>query len=206
MVPADRLNWLINELSDMVLKTSKENLVVPEGMSSATDFMLSMYSDAIKMFAADETCSVIINKLIDFAKEDKISMALTKISEPDVSVLENFAENATTEDQVKLWQLLTLVIPDGNPNAYAYMMLAENVADTNLEAGTKMYDFLLTLFPHHPLILMNAAECFFDAEQPEKAVKSLTHAKELCEKEPSNNIFQELLPEINTLLNAITEE
>jgi hypothetical protein len=107
---------------------------------------------------------------------------------------------------MKLWQFLTLIIPNGNPNVYAYMMLAEYVSDANLDAGVKMYDFLLTIFPDHPLMLMSASECFFDAEQAPKATKFLKHAKEICEADTTNEAFNELLPEINTMLDMVTAE
>ncbi|MDR1458015.1 MAG: hypothetical protein LBI37_00590 [Puniceicoccales bacterium] len=206
MISEKDIDELTNKLSDMMLTTAREDLVVPDNMSNMTNFMIPMYTEAIKAFAANEACAKVLKKLLDFTKTDTMSMALTKVSEYDVAILEDFAENADSAVQIKLWQFLTLVIPEGNPNAYAYMMLAEHISDSNLDAGVKMYDFLLTIFPDHPLMLMSASECFFDSNQSEKAIKFLKHAKEICEKDPSNETVQELLPEIDTLLKTIADE
>ncbi|MDR0351214.1 MAG: hypothetical protein LBH49_01010 [Puniceicoccales bacterium] len=206
MIQEEELNELIGKITDMVLTSTKEDLVIPENLDNMTDLIIPMYVEAIKIFASDEACAGILKKLLDFSKDNSMNMALTKVSNEDVAILENFTENADSSVQIKLWQFLTLVIPDGNPNSYVYMMLAEHISDTNLDAGVKMYDFLLTIFPDHPLILLTASECFFDADQSEKAIKSLKHAKEICEKDTSNEALNEILPEIDTLLETIAVE
>jgi hypothetical protein len=84
-------------------------------------------------------------------QENGIEAAVQTLSEEDITAIEWEAEalmrEGNTELSGKLFQWLTLFSSNGDPNLYAFLMLAEDMASRDLAVVAKFYDFLVKLFP-----------------------------------------------------------
>jgi hypothetical protein len=65
----------------------------------------------------------------------------------------------------------------------------------------------LNVFPDNPSILFSAAKCYYETERPKRALRVLSHAKEICERHSeSNPEFKEFLDLISPEFLKIQEE
>ncbi|MDR2420132.1 MAG: hypothetical protein LBD40_02330 [Puniceicoccales bacterium] len=143
----------------------------------------SSYQEALEYLLKKEELRPIGLKVLQTLEEKGIADALQVLSDEDTSAVEREAEmlmqRGKAELSGKLFQLLTLFLNDGNCNLYAYMMLAEDVANRDLATASKIYDFLVNLFPDNPVLLLSAAECHKDAQQFSSALSFLEKADQL---------------------------
>ncbi|MDR2377158.1 MAG: hypothetical protein LBD54_00125 [Puniceicoccales bacterium] len=150
-------------------------------------------------------------KIFQVLEKEGLEAALQSLSDEEVSALEQEAEALLQQGQAelsgKLFQWLALFSSDGQPNLYAYVMLAEDVANEDIEAAAKIYDFLIHLFPKNPVLLLSAAECHRDAQHFERALSLLAEAEQAylgLGKE--TELMGETLGEIHELTAAVQKQ
>jgi tetratricopeptide (TPR) repeat protein len=143
----------------------------------------SSYREALEYLLKKKELQPIGFKILQALEEKGIEAALQILSDEDISAIEREAEMLMQQGKAelsgKLFQLLTLFLNDGNCNLYAYMMLAEDVANRDITTASKIYDFLVNFFPDNPVLLLSAAECHKDAQQFSSALSFLEKADHL---------------------------
>ena len=157
-----------------------------EGVPSLQDIMQqsqSSYQEALEYLLKKKELQSIGLKILQTLEEKGIEATLQILSDEDTSAVEREAEMLMQQGKAelsgKLFQLLTLFLNDCNCNLYAYMMLAEDVANRDLATASKIYDLLVNLFPDNPVLLLSAAECHKDAQQFSSALSFLEKADQL---------------------------
>lgn len=179
--------------------------------SPSSEQIMSAYNDALNLILSDEKNLPIIDKLFSQALEKGMQQAFSLMTEEELFTLGKFGEyyfNAgKSKEASKIFQFLTLFCPSTQPHPYPYVMLGESLADINIQAGIEIYDFILYIFPDNPLVLLSAANCYYQGKLPRRALRILQHAQEVCNKHRDETPeFQEFLDQINPKIKALTEE
>jgi tetratricopeptide (TPR) repeat protein len=169
------------------------------------------YRDAWQHLLRQEEFQSIGLKIFQVLEREGIEAALQSLSEEEVSALEQEAEALLQQGKAelsgKLFQWLSLFSNDGQPNLYAYVMLAEDLANEDIGAAAKIYDFLINLFPKNPILLLSAAECHRDAQHFERALSLLNEAEQsYLDLGKETESMGETLGEIRELAAAVQKQ
>jgi tetratricopeptide (TPR) repeat protein len=207
-----KIDQFCKKLEVMAREVSGNELgLMPQFSQSGMPLLGMLYRAALGLYATDSDCLGVLERIFSMAEGQNLQQVLTEVSEDEVQILGNFAEQFIASGKVKeaiqLFQFLVLLSPGGIPNPYAYLRLAETLSLLNIDTGAQIYDFILNVFPDNPPILLSAGRCYYENERPKRALRVLTHAKEICERHcGSNPEFQELLDLVNLELGKIQGE
>ncbi|MDR0445044.1 MAG: hypothetical protein LBG98_02035 [Puniceicoccales bacterium] len=169
----------------------------------------SVYQNALQYLFQKEALRPLCLKIFQSLAQKGIESALKVLSDEDTGLIEREAEGLMQQGKSELsgtlFQLLTLFSHDDNPNLYAYMMLAEDVANEDLETASKIYDFLINLFPENPALLLSAAECYKDIKQFKHSLSLLEKAEQLCLEFQENTHSDTIHEMLENIQEAIVE-
>ncbi|MDR2200802.1 MAG: hypothetical protein LBN94_01695 [Puniceicoccales bacterium] len=212
----EKIDQFCQKIAAMVeeLTTHDFNLTAQTSATS-TPILTMVYKSALELYSSDPACLKILERLFKAAENLNLQDVFTSVDEEEVRVLGKFAETFMNSGKLseasKLFQFLTLLCPKSRPNPYTYARLAETFSALNVDMGSKMYDFILNVFPDNPPILLSAAKHFYENEQPKRALRILTHAQEICERHSDEGSeFRECLqiiaPQILRIRGEIEEK
>ncbi|MDR1434982.1 MAG: hypothetical protein LBI77_01085 [Puniceicoccales bacterium] len=208
----EKINQFCQKIEVMAREISINNLDFAFPLPKTNLSILTViYKSALELYVTDAACLEILERLFTASENQDIQSALMGVSENEIQILGNFAEtfmlSGKVAESAKLFQFLTLLCPRGAPNPYVYLRLAESLSLLNIDTGSQMYDFILNVFPDNPSIILSAAKCYYENERPKRALRILTHGKEICERHSeSNPEFKKFLDLISPELLKIQEE
>jgi tetratricopeptide (TPR) repeat protein len=212
MAAKERIDQFCKKLEILTQEISQNELgLMPRNMQNGMSILGTLYKSALELYCTDPACEMIMDNLFTNAENQDIRQALTEVSEDDIQILGDFAETfiaaGKMAEATKLFQFLILLSPRNLPNPYAYLRLAESLASLNIDSGAQLYDFILNVFPDNPSILLSAGKCYYENERPKRALRVLTHAKEICERHSeSNPEFREFLDTLAPELDKVQSE
>lgn len=207
-----KIDQFCKKLEILTQEISKNELgLTPLKGQSGIPFLGMLYKAALELYCTDPGCAAVLERLFTQAEGQDLQRVLTEVSENDIQILGDFAETfmaaGKAADAAKLFQFLILLSPRNIPNPYAYLRLAEALSTLNIDMGAQLYDFILNIFPDNPSILFSAGRCYYENERPKRALRVLTHAKEICERHSESNVeFREFLDVITPELNRVQSE
>lgn len=204
-----KIDSFCSKIENMAKSISTQEIGLSNDVATASmPILLVIYKGALELFSKDEECNAILERLYDAAQENDMQSVFSATTEEDLKTLGLFAEQYRDRGELKeaaqLFQFLTLLCPGGAPHPYSYINLAETLATINLDAGLQMFDFITNIFPDNPALLISAARYYYEGERPKRALRSLTHAKEICEHNlKANPDLQEFIDAANTEIARI---
>jgi hypothetical protein len=179
-----KIDRFCQKLENMVKELSTNELglsLVATGNS--TPFLMMIYRSALERYTNDADCLTVLEHIFSEAEQHPLQEVFSTSTENDIQILGHFAETFYNDGKiqiaVQLFQFLTLLCPNGAP--YPGLHLTESISELSIDSGLQLYVFILSIFPDNPAILLAAAQRYNEGERPKRALRLLTHAKEICE-------------------------
>jgi hypothetical protein len=122
----------------------------------------------LEVYCTDPGCAAVLERLFTQAESQDLQRVLSEVGENNIQILGDFAETfmaaGKAADAAKLFQFLILLSPRTILNPYAYLRLAEALSILDIDMRSRIYDFILNIFPDNPSILFSAGRCQYENE------------------------------------------